>query len=543
MEKIEDQLNLMNVENLDSGNKDSSMYQIFNKHNKSNLLNIIFDYIKTDEMLRISQLNRHTFNFVKNKYYKDLHALISTKYLSSSSVLTRNTLLYYKDLSEKILENERNVLIKILYQIIGKEIFTCLFPFKNFKLKDEDLNLYTFLSNVMENTQIPQKVNFPYTFNSEMIYEPEVVNQNSTDTWNYGRNHNDEVDQVISRIPSKTMERKDQYLFIMHSVINNKSFVNILKELNLSNNRINDDVIEYILPLLKSENKILQSLNLKNNLLGHTENSSSLLDLLITDNSIINFDISNNLFGSNAIYSIMNIYTSKNNKILDFNVSKNKFDVSTIISYMKYNSNLINNKKFTLSYLEYPFYIFDKNKLIITFPRLASNSSIQKNEFLAMKKKIMENVIKNKTKFIIYPSDLNPSGVNFLKYFLMNLTSNKNVSMEVVYMDNYDPENSFYSDVISILSQQKLSKITFNNMRFSKTYATAFQNFLCCNTSKKVKFKDCKIIEAYCPDLYLGFKTTKLPKIIFKNCAISNSCKLYLLAAKEENENIQLFSI
>jgi hypothetical protein len=151
----EDILIINNHGNIKSSS--SSKFEIFTKPNKLNLFNYIFEYLLNIEQLKISSLNSHIFNFIKNKKKTIFLRLIKYKYISDYPRKYRPNLNDFQNLTEKILtetlQTENSIDIKLIYEYLSIFINHYIFKGENLILKFNEINFACFLSNILDHLQ------------------------------------------------------------------------------------------------------------------------------------------------------------------------------------------------------------------------------------------------------------------------------------------------------------------------------------------------------------------------------------------------------
>jgi hypothetical protein len=535
-------------------------YQFLTKFNKLNLLNIILDFLKIDEMLKLSCLNKNFFNCIKNKYNKFLVTLLNQKIFTELDSEKSHTLSEYKILFDQTLKENSNIIIKKLYEIFSEKIFSTVFQDYKIEIKEEDLYLHSFIISIFEHSKLDLNSEVLYNFSCEVDLDEcdikEQINnlKNRINPYVIGNERNLNQDLIkLQEMSSKyNFKFQTKFKIIFSNFVKNKNFLPLLQELNLCNTKLNDEFLDFIFPIIKTPNKVLAVLNLRNNLFGTTGKSNQLLSLLAVDNTIESLEIQYNMFGENSVYQIISIYLSKENKIDYFDISNNKFPVESILNFFKFNPFLINKKELYLTDPNnFPSYSFVNENFVISFYQINKNSNqfnISKNEFSNYKKKVIDYLIPNKTQVYIYLDTLNENEELFWKYLLFDISKDNIFSLIIdfdLYTDDNQNEQNFISIIMKLLSKQKFSKLKFLNLLLAKENFESLQMFLYESRSEKLTLDSCfDFDEKYtCCQLYAGLKSTNIPHVKIKNSYLSDGQNKYLLGVLKENQFLKELEI
>lgn len=206
--------------------KNQSNLELFTNHKKINLLNYLFDFLLYEDVLRFSSLNSHVYNHIKNKKCTDKLRIIKTKFLSKLITTANNFLGMFISRCRNILD-EVDVDFKIIYEYLA--LYSKKYIFKHkFSITDDVLSITNIISNILQYTQ--------FEFNKQEFFILELQCPYSE---------------------SKPYNWEINFDLFFKILFMNSSLIRCLGELNLSNNKLNDEFLLIILPLLSNKNKVL----------------------------------------------------------------------------------------------------------------------------------------------------------------------------------------------------------------------------------------------------------------------------------------------
>jgi hypothetical protein len=525
----------------------TSKMEIFNKHNKLNLLNYIFDFLLYEEVLKISSLNSHIYNHIKKKKCTDQLRIIKCNYLSISQLNPAliNLIKDFKSSSVKIL-NEVKVDFIIIFEYLALYAKKNIFK-NNYVIKSAELQQSTFLSNIIEHTQFYStskyfflKFDSPYEeckpYTSEKYFNKKNTYNTSLNNWKF------DIELMCK------------------SLFNNHSLILSLGELDISNNKLKDECLELILPFLFNKSKVLYKLDLSANQLSTSEISKLFLNLMVEEKSIKDLNLSENNFDENSVENIISIYKSNQNTIEQFYVYKNKFQVNPLLQTVSNDKECNKNRRIYLSYLYDPLHIFLNGKIQLLFRREFSYNFDYRIEHL-------ENLIidhfnfdsldnHNKDKFYTIMNDIFTKYKSSIFKLTLNLKGISDSCLDYLYKKlrdelldlkfpikltiKFNEKLELQNDILKHLVNIGFNKLKLENIVLKEENVNLIINIILKSKIERMIFTDINgLSNSLITDIYSGLKFSNISKIKFINCKIDEKGKQYLLKCFEVNSNLK----